>query len=439
MLRLTFVFIIASVGLYFALQGGAYYALLFYLWNAYFRPEDWVWSNFIRHLDFSFYAGVYLVMLTLFSGKRLFLNGHIFLIFLFLIHTLLATIFSEHFDYSWKYWMDFLKSTIITYTIILLVDDFYKFRLALIVIVFSLGLEPAKQGWYYLFVSPEWANPNKIAFLGDNNLVSVGMLMLAPIIMLLARITQQKWAKWIYWTLLIGVFYRALSTHSRGGFLSCLGLGLSHLLYSRQKFRVLFGGGLIVLMLLPALPDIYWDRMQTILTYEEENEKSAINRLHYWAVAIEMGKANPFLGVGYSAFNMSYDTYDFAFGAYLTGRSVHNSILGVLAELGYVGAALFSLIIFNAFRNCYYVYKRTKNSFLFHSELSHSAIALSTSFVVFLIGGSFVIFQYNEMLWHYIGLTIVLKKLTDQYIEESSRNQISQSSSNSNFTAARTI
>ena len=423
MLRLIFVLIIASTGIYFALQGGAYYALLFYLWNAYFRPEDWVWSNFVRHLDFSFYTGAYLVLATLFAKKRLFLNGHIFLIFLFLIHTLLATLFSEHFDYSWKYWMDFLKSTIITYTIILLVDDFPKFRLALIIIAFSLGLEPAKQGWYYLFVSPEWANPNKIAFLGDNNLVSVGMLMLAPIVLLLAHLTQRKWTKYVYWTLFIGVFYRALSTHSRGGFLSCLGLGAMHLFYSRQKFRVLAGIGLVILMLLPALPDIYWDRMRTILTYEEEDERSAINRLHYWAVAIEMAKANPFLGVGYSAYNMSYDTYDFSFGAYLTKRSVHNSILGVLAELGYIGAALFSLIIFNAFRNCHYVYKRTKNSFPFHSELRQASIALSTSFIVFTIGGSFVIFQYNEMLWHYIGLSIALKKLTNQYIASSTNKQ----------------
>ena len=41
MLRLIFVTCIVMVGIFFAVQG-AFYALLFYLWNAYFRPAEWV-------------------------------------------------------------------------------------------------------------------------------------------------------------------------------------------------------------------------------------------------------------------------------------------------------------------------------------------------------------------------------------------------------------
>src|SRR5579871_590881 len=41
MLRLIFVFAIIAVGTVYLTQG-PFYALLFYLWNAYFRPEYWV-------------------------------------------------------------------------------------------------------------------------------------------------------------------------------------------------------------------------------------------------------------------------------------------------------------------------------------------------------------------------------------------------------------
>jgi hypothetical protein len=48
------------------------------------------------------------------------------------------------------------------------------------------------------------------------------------------------------------------------------------------------------------------------------------------------------------------------------------------------------------------------------SDLGKSAIALQTGLVAFLVGGSFVIFQYSEMLWHVIGLTIVVERLAKQ-------------------------
>ena len=38
---------------------GAFYALLFYLWNAYFRPEVWAWNSTIAALNLSFVIGTY--------------------------------------------------------------------------------------------------------------------------------------------------------------------------------------------------------------------------------------------------------------------------------------------------------------------------------------------------------------------------------------------
>jgi O-antigen ligase len=93
--------------------------------------------------------------------------------------------------------------------------------------------------------------------------------------------------------------------------------------------------------------------MKTIQTYEEDQDMSALGRLHFWSVAFIMAKANPLWGVGYNGYNLSYNDYDFSHGEYNSrraeraekGRSVHSSFLAVLAELGFVGAALYGLII----------------------------------------------------------------------------------------------
>jgi putative inorganic carbon (hco3(-)) transporter len=409
MLRTIFVFTMIAIGTFYAVQS-SFYALLFYIWNAYFRPEDWVWIDFIRNLNLSFTIGCFVVISTLFSGRRFVLNGRVLLIFVFLIHAFFSTIFSEHFSYSWPYWLEFLKLSVISYLMIVLIDDFKKFRIVLFVIALSLGFEGVKQGWFHLLTSPGWPNTNSISFLGDNNGVAIGMLMLVPIIVVLEQTSSRRWGRLFYWIFLVGVLYRALSTYSRGGFLACLALGCIYWLNSRFKFRSLLALIVVAAIILPTLPDTFWHRMTTIQTYEEDEDASALGRLHFWQVALDMAKAHPFLGVGFNAYNQAYDAYDFSGGRFGTMRSTHNSFLAVLSELGYVGLFLYILIILSAFRSCH----RTRRAVENRSDLtylSQSANALRMSLVVFIVGGSFLPFQYQELLWHYLSLTAVIEAI----------------------------
>ena len=391
MLRTLFVLILVAIGGYYAVQS-PFYALLFYIGNAYFRPEDWVWSNFVSSLNLSLLSGALVVTSSFLSRQRFVWNGRIALVWLFLLHTLFSTLGSEKFSYSWGYWTDFLKTIIIMYLMIVLVTDFAKFRLVLLVMVFALGLEQAKQGWFYLLTSPGWHNENPVTFLGDNNGVAVGLLMLVPIVGFLGQTAERKWGKAFYLVLLIGCLYRALSTYSRAGLLAATAMGAIWWLRTRHKARALLGVVLVIIVVLPTLPDAYWTRIRTIDTYEEEDDKSALGRLHFWRVAHRMANENPLLGVGYNAYNLHYDHYDFSGGAYGSQRSVHSSPLGVLAELGYMGAFLFAVIVFAALRSCSRVRKLGFTEAAL-SDLGKSAVALQASLVAFLVGGSFCYFS----------------------------------------------
>src|SRR6202007_2011618 len=108
MIRSFFVSILILIGTYYALQG-AFYGLLFYIGNAYFRPEEWVWSGWIGSLHLSLVSGVYVICLTLVSGQKLLWNGRTVLLFVFLLQGLLSTLFAQHSDYCWEYWVEFLK------------------------------------------------------------------------------------------------------------------------------------------------------------------------------------------------------------------------------------------------------------------------------------------------------------------------------------------
>jgi len=171
---------------------------------------------------------------------------------------------------------------------------------------------------------------------------------------------------------------------------------------------------LVLSLILPALPSKFWDRMRTIQTYEEEQEESALSRVHFWTVAVDMAMINPIFGIGFNGYNKTYDGYDFSNGKYGHGRSVHSSFFGVLAELGYMGICLYLAILLGAFGACFQV-RRLSRQHLMEAELAKGAAALEASLVAFVVGGSFVPWQYNEMLWHIIGLSIVLQRIATQH------------------------
>ncbi len=410
MLRNLLVFGILAVGAYYCFQG-PFFVLLLYIWNAYFRPDSWLWDpQFLISLRISYVLGVAVVVTSLLSKERFRLSGHCVLILLILLHSLASTLLSANVKYAWADWVDFLKALMITLLIPTLVNDRRKLFMLVTVMCISLGFEGAKQGWLGMLRNPGAINSNEILFLGDNNGVAVGMLMLAPLFGALAATTKSKWVKRALLFLSVGVVYRALSTYSRGGFLSCGTLALIYWFRSKEKIKLAVGFTVTALIVLPVLPDAFWDRMQTITTYEEVEDDSALSRLHFWKVAVKMADDRPLVGIGFNSFNVTYNKYDFSFGQYGEGRSVHSVWFGVLAELGYLGLCLYLLALFFTLRNCAYARKVAARN-PEHGDLQRFANSVETSIWVFLVGGSFLPFQYNEMLWHLIGVSMALKSI----------------------------
>jgi probable O-glycosylation ligase (exosortase A-associated) len=416
MLRLIFVLGIVVVGGWYALQR-PFYALLFYVWYAYFRPEAWVWhGDLIKSLHISYVAGVLLVGSALLRGRRLRLNAHLALVPLFAAHAVVSTVLSKYGDHAAPLLVEFLKShLLVVCMIVVLVDEVAKLRLLVLVMALSLAFEGAKQGWLGLAGNPGEQNINPIPFLGDNNGVAVGMLMLVPVLSALGQTAATIWHRRFYQFLMVGVLYRAITTYSRGGFLACGALGAMYWWRSRNKLAVLLSMLVVTAVILPVLPHAFWDRMGTILELSDTEDTSARGRLHFWGVAVSMANTQPILGVGFDAYNVAYGDFDPAAGQYGTRRSVHSVWFGILAELGYVGLFLYALIFLLAYRNCRRI-SRLGTRFTELADLRPYAAALETGLVVFFVGGTFLSFQYSEMAWHYVALSMALSKLTQERV-----------------------
>ncbi len=412
MFRTLFVAVIILYGLFQSFRS-PFYALLFYLWIAYFRPEFWVWSDWVSQLNLSLIVGVIVLGATVLSGRRLRLGVGPCLMILFLLQSFVSTMLSAAFDYSFVFWQDFAKSTIISLLMVTLVDDERSLRLTFAVIAISLGLESVKQGWAQMLLNPGAVNENSIPVLGDNNGVAIGMFMLAAIMVALARTAPTRREKLAYRFAIVGVVYRGISTFSRGGFLACGALGIHSLLRARRKFAAAVGIAVVCLLIVPVLSDTYWTRMNTISTATEDTEtanETSEGRIHFWQVAIQMANAHPLTGVGHNAYSAVFDQYDSTEGAYGEGRAVHSSWFSVLANLGYPGLVLFLMIIGNSLLACQRVRKLAKKNPELQN-LGHFAIAIEGAIVAFAVGGTFTTFEFKELLWHMFALSMVTDRL----------------------------
>ena len=301
----------------------------------------------------------------------------------------------------------FSIALMIAYLYLVIVQDVPKLRLLMVVIVLSLGLEGAKQGWVRAIFSPGSANSNRVAILGDNNLVGLGMLMLVPLTAALARTAKNVWWRRWFAFLAVGILYRAITTYSRGALLALAGLGFIWWIRSKYKLRAAVFVVIGIAVILPTMPDTWWNKMETIFTAREENEKSAMSRLHFWKTAVQIANDHPVIGVGIDGFRLHYDAYDSEYGFYGNRRAVHSTWFGVVSETGYLGLMLFVLIIASAFRTCWRI-RRMARQDPRYEELGAYATGLEGAFVAFVIGGTFVNFHYNEMLWSFLGLTFLL-------------------------------
>jgi putative inorganic carbon (HCO3(-)) transporter len=404
-------------------------ALLFYVWFALFRPQEWVWTD-ITGLRLSLWLGILLVVPSLLSGVLPNLTHPLSVgSLLFLLTGLIAQLNAVRPDFGWQ-WMDFLARLIVVCLLaVTLINSQRRFAWTVAIMAASLGYYTAKAGVAsFVGGGVQFYDGLGGAFV-DNNGYAMGTVMIMPLLLataqnleLVAPDSSKRGADWIRlarFGLYVSVALSAVtvvSTFSRAGF---LGLGVAALVFvALQKRRVHAGIALAAVVLIAVMvvpiPAGYLSRIDTIRTYEEIEEDSAMSRPHFWRVAVDMARAQP-LGVGLRNFDATYDRYDFLNGRYGHNRSVHSSHFQVLAENGFVGFAVWTLMFIMAFRYTFRARGRARLAGLSAQEqrfLFTMSNALIVSMMAFLVGGAFIALSLNDLTWLTFALVASLDRLS---------------------------
>jgi len=422
MLRSLIILAILIPGFFAALRN-RYVALVMYLWFALFRPQDWMWID-ITSLRLSMVFGIVLLVPALATG--LFPNAtHPLSIgmIMFLGSSIISQMGAVRPDIGWV-WIDFLFRLFLACMLLVTLTSTSKRVVGVFAVIGgSLGFHAAKAGLAFIVGGgTRFADGLAGAFV-DNNGYALGtvMIMLLATAQNMERLVPaegaiQNWLRRGFYLSVPLCTFAVIGTYSRGGFLSLSAALLVFMMLQRRRLTALASLAAVLALVITVvpLPKSYTERLQTIQTYKEVGEDSALSRPHFWKVGINMGLANPF-GVGLRQYEAAYDQFDFLHGRFGSKRAVHSAHVQVFAEQGFLGALVWFGLFAWASIACLRIRARS-----FHEHLSAAdskllfttANALLTSMTGFLVGGSFLALALNDVTWLTFGMVAAVDRLS---------------------------
>ncbi|ENO78175.1 putative O-glycosylation ligase, exosortase A system-associated [Thauera sp. 63] len=242
------------------------------------------------------------------------------------------------------------------------------------------------------------------SFIQDNNEFALAIIMAIPMLHFLQLQLKSGWMRHAASITMLLCAASALGSHSRGALLAISAMGLLFWWRSQRKGPIALMIGVVVLALLPMMPEHWWDRMHTIRTYEED--ASAMGRINAWIVAWEVAK-NHWFGAGMSYQHeilfMLYGVYD---QKTLAAHSIYFQILG---NHGFLGLFLYLAMWVSAYRAAGWLNKHARNNPETRWAADLGAMA-QVCFVGFAVGGAFLSLSYFDLPYNVMVMVVLAKR-----------------------------
>lgn len=392
--------------------------ILVWAWLSYMNPHRLCWG-----FAYSFpFAQV--IALTTLTGlllsrekKQLPWTRESIVLLILIAWMFLTTVYSLYPWLAWTQWDKVWKIMLVTYLTMVLINDEYRLKLLMFMIALSIGFYGVKGGLFVLTGGSE----NSVlgppgSFISERNSIGLALVMTVPLINffrmhcdtrtlltlpMIRNLVSVRMVR-IGSTLAGGLtLVAAIGTHSRGALVGVACMLLFYLVKSRQKFAAILVLIPMVVALVAVMPDKYFDRMATIQTWQED--KSASERVRAWGNAIDLANER-FIGGGMRALVV--------YG----GRDSHSIFFGMLGEHGWVGLALFLLLILFTWRSASWVINHTKA----HSELYWArdlAAMIQVSLIGYMSAGAFLGLQYFDLFYHYVAIIVMTRHVVQRRLE----------------------
>lgn len=391
-----------------------YIGLLVMAWLGYMNPHRASWG-FAYNFPFTTLiasATILALLLTRDFKKIPWHYGIVWVWVAWFIWMNITTIFALEPDHAIPEWSRAIKIQVLTFLAIMLLQSRERVHLLVWVIVVSVGFFGVKGGVFTVLTGGKYMvfGPPGTFFSG-NNALAIALLMVIPLMRFLQIQADSKVIKnfLLLGMLLCGI--SVLASYSRGAFLAAAAVAFYFLLKSNKKILIAPILLVIGIATLSFMPDKYFERLETIQTYEQD--RSAMGRINSWYFALNVAKDRPLVGGGFLVFHPDQfsryapDPTDF--------HDAHSIYFEVLGEHGFVGLALFLLLGALALRTCSSIIKFTKDV----DDLKwafHLASMTYVAFIGYAVGGLFLGLAYFDLYYHLVAIVVLTRIEVDRYL-----------------------
>lgn len=345
--------------------------------------------------------------------KRMVWSAEIFVLILLILWMGVSTIFALFPDIAYEKYITVLKIQILTLLTLLVLTSREKVHMFIWVIVLSLGFYGVKGGIFTILTGggSHVVGPSG-SFIEGNNELALALIMTIPLVRYLHLNETNKWVKRGLGVAILLCTVAVVGSQSRGALIGLVAMGFVFWLKSRNKMTT----GLLILVavaiIVPLMPQSWYSRMDTIQTYEEDG--SAMQRINAWKLSASVAN-DRLTGGGFNMYRKSvYEQYaerpEWVFDA-------HSIYFKMLGEHGYIGLALFLLLLGLTWKKCSNIMRNTRK----RADLKWAndlAAMIQATIIGYTSAGAFLGQCYFDYVYHLVAVVVVLGDLVGRALKE---------------------
>jgi putative inorganic carbon (HCO3(-)) transporter len=330
------------------------------------------------------------------------LGASMWLLLVFVLWTSVTLPFAFHFEASYGLWIRSIKIWMMLFVTVALIDTRKKLEAFVWVCVLSIGFFGFKGGLFTIATGGGYRVWGPGGFIGGNNEFAVAMLITIPLLRYLQMQMTNKWYQHFMTVWMLATAAAVLGSQSRG---ALLGIGaMTFFLWTKGKgkFKSLILILATVFLLLPFMPETWWDRMATIGTYQED--ESAMGRFDAWGMAWQLAKDRFPFGGGFMVWTR--DVFALYAPTAQQNRAAHSIYFQILGEHGWAGLTLFLGIGLSAWFRAGQLIKKLKDQ----PEKQWAADLVrmcQVSLIGFAAGGAFLSLAYFDMPYNCVAMIVL--------------------------------
>jgi putative inorganic carbon (HCO3(-)) transporter len=335
--------------------------------------------------------------------KRMVWSREIAVLLIFIVWMGLTTTQAFYFDSALEQYEKVVKIQILTFMTLLMLTSRDRVHLFIWVIVLSIGFYGVKGGIFTIVNGGVYRVQGPLgSFIGGNNEMALALVMTIPLMRYLHLHEQSKNLKLLLAVMMFLTAIAAVGSQSRG---AVVGLALTGAIFwfkSRNKLLIgayIAGAAFTVLSIMPAE---YFERMNTIKTYDED--ASALGRINAWWTAWNVAN-DRLLGGGFEMWHSA------VFSRYAPDpgnvRDVHSIYFEVLGEHGWIGFGLYMSMLGLTWLKCGAVIDATRKQpdKLWARDL---AAMIQVSLIGYMSAGAFLGLAYFDYVYSLVAAVVVL-------------------------------